>query len=158
MPETFAGRETRPRKPWTDRYEGKGRTQQNFKDECDINRIMAKYIKTGELSHLAKHEPQYGDFSSGVAYQEASNRVLAAQADFDALSANIRKRMDNDPAKLLAFVGDPENLEEARALGLVPEKDPEPGPIVVQLAEGAAASEGESPLPSKAESTETPGA
>lgn len=119
------------------------RTQQSFAKECDINNIMAKFRKGGELTHLAKHDPQYGDFTTELDYQTACNRVLDAQADFGALSAEIRKRMDNDPAKFLAFMADPENLEEARELGLVdpapPLAEPDPGP------KGAAASGGDPP-------------
>ena len=40
-------------------------TKQSFKDECDINKIMAKFQKTGALNHYAKHAPQYGD-ASGI--------------------------------------------------------------------------------------------
>lgn len=118
------------------------RTQQSFRDECDINRIMAKHRKTGELTHLAQRDPQYGDFSAGLDYQEASNRVLAAQADFDSLSANIRQRMQNSPQVLLDFMADPNNLEEARELGLL---NPAPQMPEGTSDEGAAASGGETP-------------
>ena len=36
-------------------------TKQSFKDECDINKIMAKFQKTGAIEHYAKHAPSYGD-------------------------------------------------------------------------------------------------
>lgn len=144
------GRQPRPRNP--KKCRGEGRTQQQFKDECDINRIMAKYRKTGELEHLAKHEPEYGNFSTGLDYAEASNRVLAAESDFMALSGEIRQRMDNDPGKLLAFMADPENIEEARELGLIapaPRSEPEPGPqgAAASPAPGATSPEPQEPAP-----------
>lgn len=120
----------------------KSRTQQSFKEECDINRILAKFRKTGELSHLTDHEPQYGDFSSSVDYKEALDRVHAAQADFDGLSARVRARMQNNPANLLAFMDDPENEDEARELGLLPQLEhPEPPPPSGPDPQGATASE-----------------
>ncbi len=125
------------------------KTQQSFKDETDINLIMAKFRKTGELTHLQKREPTYGDFTMAVDYLDASNRVLAAQADFDSLSGEIRARMNNSPAEFLAFMEDPENLEEARALGLVDPAPPDTGDLLPQ---GAAASGGElPPVPPKPE-------
>ena len=35
--------------------------QQHSKDEVDINLIMARYIKTGVLDHVAKYQPQYSE-------------------------------------------------------------------------------------------------
>lgn len=114
------------------------RTQQSFKEECDVNRIMAKFRKTGEINHLNEHNPSYGDFATGLDFHTAQLAVADAQADFDSLSARIRAKMDNDPAKLLAFVADPENLEEARELGLIAPAPPAP---VDPSPQGAAASE-----------------
>lgn len=120
------------------------KTQQSFKDECNINNIMAKFRKSGEMAHLNTREPTYGDFSTGLDYQAAQNRVLAAQGDFDSLSAEIRARMHNNPAELLTFVADPENLEEARSLGLIAPAELPPADLPPT---GAAASEGETPSP-----------
>ena len=52
-------------------------------------------------------------------FQELKNRVLSAEAAFGRLPAATRSRMDNDPAKLLAFLADPKNKDEAVKLGLV---------------------------------------
>ena len=37
--------------------------QQQFKDECDVNRIVDRYVKTGVLDHQSAIVPQYGDVS-----------------------------------------------------------------------------------------------
>ena len=42
--------------------EGESMTQQQFQAECDVNNILAKYKKTGQISHLAKHNGNFGDF------------------------------------------------------------------------------------------------
>lgn len=100
------------------------RAQQQFKDECDINTIAARFGLTGQMP-LVVNLPQYGDFTSVTDYQTALNSVLAAQASFMALPPNIRERFANDPQNLLLFVSDDANIPEARELGLLP---PEPIP------------------------------
>ena len=109
--------------------EGEGRTKQSFKDECDVNRIMQQWRKTGEMNHLNHFTPTYGDFTNAEDYLAATLKCKQAEADFGALSANIRNRMGNDPANLLSFMADPANLEEAVSLGLVQKPaDPPPPP------------------------------
>lgn len=100
-------------------------TKQSFKDECDINTIMAKYQTTGLIEHVQNVQGAYGDFTSVEDYQLSLNQVIEAQAAFDNLPAKIRDRFANDPARLMSFLQDETNLDEARSLGLVePEKIP----------------------------------
>lgn len=114
---------------WATKYPA--RTKQEFCDECDINNIMRKYEKTGLISHTANGVARYGDFTNADDYLSATNQVLEAQATFDALPARVRDRMENNPANLIAFLGDENNLDEAVQLGLVvlhPTPPPEPAP------------------------------
>jgi phage internal scaffolding protein len=92
--------------------------QQNFKDESDINYIVRQFGLTGELPGQAI-SPQYGDFTGVLDYHSAVNAVLAAQDEFMDLPAQMRARFDNDPSKLIDFLGNEENREEAIKLGLV---------------------------------------
>ena len=108
--------------------EGEGRTKQSFKDECDVNQIMKRWQKTGEMNHLNNFSPTYGDFTNADDYLSATLKCKQAESDFDALSANIRNRMGNNPANLLAFMADPANLEEAVSLGLVQKPADPPAP------------------------------
>jgi phage internal scaffolding protein len=94
--------------------------QQNFKDESDINYIVRQFGLTGELPGQTI-SPQYGDFTGVLDYHSAVNAVLAAQDEFMDLPAQMRARFDNDPAKLIDFLGNEENREEAIKLGLVDE-------------------------------------
>lgn len=98
-------------------FPGKGRTKQAHKDECDINRILAKYIKTGILNHYNKYGGSYGDFTS-VDFHEAMNLVAEAQEMFDELPAKARSKFENDPGKFLDFVQDEANAEQLYDLGL----------------------------------------
>lgn len=96
----------------------KVRTVQADKDACDINKIMARYAKTGELPP-GIGIGSYGDFSEVGEYLDAVTAVERAKEQFAALPSKVRERFANDPARLLAFVHDSRNLEEARALGLL---------------------------------------
>lgn len=91
--------------------------RQSFKDECDINKIMAKFQKTGILDHYAKHAPQYMDIPA-VDYHEALNVIATAESMFEELPSQARKKFGNDPEKFLEFVQNPDNAEELRELGL----------------------------------------
>lgn len=106
---------------------GDSLTQQQFKEECDVNNILAKYKKTGMLNHLNKHQANYGDFSDLNDYQTNLDKVMHAQNTFNELPSNIRSKFENDPGKLIDFLSKEENNEEAIKLGLkFPRKKPEP--------------------------------
>lgn len=100
------------------------RTQQQFKDDCDVNKIIAKYRTTGEFNHLTRKNGIYADVSNITDYQDSLNKVLSAQAAFAALPSNIRTKFGNDPSQLLNFLQDPNNYDEGVELGLF-EKKPE---------------------------------
>lgn len=94
------------------------RTQQHFKDECDINTIVRRFGVTGELP-VGTRAPTYGDFTGVSDFQTAMNAVARANEAFDALPASWRKRFDHDPQKFLEFCEKAENRDEAVRLGLV---------------------------------------
>lgn len=101
--------------------------KQSFKEECNINTIMAKYKSTGLITHVKDVQGAYGDFTSVQDYQLSLNQVIEAQAAFDLLPAAVRKRFGNQPTQLMAFLDDPANRDEAVKLGLV-----EPAPLPPQ--------------------------
>lgn len=93
------------------------RTKQCFKDECDINKMMARYNKSGVFP-MPTSEYKYGDFAAVPDYQSALNIVISAQRSFDSLSLEVRKRFDYDPVQFLQFVNDPVNYQEGVKLGI----------------------------------------
>jgi len=126
-------------------FEGQGLTHQSFKDECDINTIMGRYLKTGVLpENLSQAQAQYLDVSD-IDYQEAAQLVAGAKSLFQELPSAIRNRFDNDPAKLLAFTSDDKNRREAAEMGLLgPEAtaailNPQPAPAAAPAAANPAA-------------------
>jgi len=98
---------------------GPSMTKQSDKDDCDINKIMAKYVSNGVLTHVSKYQGSYTDLGDGVTYHDALNTIIAADAAFDSLPSAIRNRFDNDPAKFLDFVSDDKNKPEMAKMGLL---------------------------------------
>lgn len=94
--------------------------KQSFKEECDINNIMRKYLKSGTVP-VPSGKLQYGDFSDVPDYQHALNVVLDVQEYFVSLPSAVQKRFKNDPEAFLEFINDPGNIEEAKRLGLIEE-------------------------------------
>jgi phage internal scaffolding protein len=92
--------------------------QQHYKDECDINNILRQFNVTGLLPESTL-SPRYGDFTGITDYHTALNQVIAAEDEFMRLPAELRSRFDNDPAKLIEFIDNSENKDEAIKLGLV---------------------------------------
>lgn len=102
--------------PESDRF---SRTQQHFKEECDVNLIMKRFERTGILDHLNQYQGRYGDFLDVPQdYQSAVNQVIAAQDMFMTLPGAVRALFENDPGKFLEFVDDPANAGRMVELGL----------------------------------------
>lgn len=98
---------------------GPSLTKQSFKDEANINKIIARYTKTGVLDYVQKNPGVYADLSKITNYKESLEKIIHAKATFDSLPANIRNRFRNDPAQLIDFMSDPKNTDEAESLGLI---------------------------------------
>lgn len=101
-------------------------TLQSFKDDADINCIIARYENTGVLvdpSIPVSRTPQFGDYSDMPSYQEAQNVIVAANNAFNSLSSKIRERFGNDPAAYFQFVQSlkegSEEYAEAIDLGII---------------------------------------
>lgn len=108
------------------------RTDQSFREECDINTIVEKFGLTGELpDNLGV--PRSGDFTEVPDYQTALNLIIDANRSFMAMPGAVRERFGNDADKFVEFVSDPANLEEARRLGIADApKGPRP-PVDVRV-------------------------
>lgn len=93
--------------------------QQHFKDECDINTIIAHFQETGVMPS-GQREPLFGDFA-GIPqdFMSAQNLFDEAQERFYSLSSDLRKEFNNNPAELLQFMANPMNADKAFELGLI---------------------------------------
>lgn len=117
------------------------RTMQEFKNECDINVLMKRYQKTGLFPQHPGQSPRYVSNIGMPDYQQSLEIVMRAQDEFNALNSELRKRFDNDPAKFLAFVNDPDNADELVKLGLREAPPPPADPVKVEVINTPAAPE-----------------
>jgi len=115
------------------KFTGESKTQQQFKDETNINNIMARYEKTGLIDHLNNRAPNYGDFTEVDDYQSAVNKIMLADEYFMELPAKIRAHFNNNPAEFLEFTENPENMDAMIEMGLA--YAPEPPPEVAEPSE-----------------------
>lgn len=108
------------------------RTQQQFKEECDINTIVERFGLTGELPNDLR-VPLTGDFNEVFDYHTAANKLREAQEAFMQMPAAIREQFSNEPGKFVDFVSDARNIEQCREWGLAdPVRAPQ-GPIEVKV-------------------------
>lgn len=92
-------------------------TQQQFRDETDINNIVDLFMKTGHLPTPVSM-PQYVDYEGIFDFQSAMNVVREADENFMRMDAKVRARFHNSPQEFLEFFADPANADEAVRLGL----------------------------------------
>lgn len=104
-------------------------TDQQFADECDINKIVNKYLKTGDDSLLQKFRGQYADLTEIPDLQTAIETVNLANEAFESLPAKLRERFNNSPEQMIQFLHSekPHDLEESIQLGL---RNPKPPPQI----------------------------
>lgn len=107
-------------------------SQQQYKDETDINTIARNFGLTGKLP-TPVYLPTFGDFSEVTDFQSALHAIQRAEASFMAMPSHVRERFDNNSQKFLEFTSDSRNSEELRALGLFRDAPsppvPQPGPV-----------------------------
>lgn len=95
------------------------RTQQQFKDECDVNNILRNYVSTGVLTHTSDKEIFFADVSAAPSdYYEARKLLNDSKVAFDQLPSYVRERFDNNPYNVVKFLSDEKNYDEAVKLGL----------------------------------------
>ncbi len=97
-----------PKKTYDD-----GRTKQCHADECNIEKIMARFNRTGTISHLAKYEGVYADYSD-VDFFTLTRQLTQGREVFDALPAEVRREFGQSPQAFFDFVNDPANKDELR--------------------------------------------
>jgi phage internal scaffolding protein len=108
------------------KFDQPSQTLQSFKDDADINCIIARYENTGVLvdpTVQVSRVPHFGDYSDMPTYQEAQNVIVAATNAFSSLPSKIRERFGNDPAAYFQFVQSlkegSDDYAEAIRLGII---------------------------------------
>lgn len=100
------------------------KTQQKFENESNINTIMSKYNNNVDILNAslrmqgATRQPQYGDFTNIPDFMTANQMIIDANNAFMQLPAKLREKFANDPSKLISWLENPDNNDEAIKLGL----------------------------------------
>lgn len=92
-------------------------TEQHHKESVSIQTIVQQHAVTGMLP-LNRSQPQFADMSNVPDYHQAQIIIAETNEMFEAVPSDIRKDFDNDPAKFLAFIENPDNKEQIEAYGL----------------------------------------
>lgn len=104
-------------------FEKPSRTQQSLRDECNINKILARFKKVCGGDYLQQMNGYvggtFGDFSEVTDYRSALDQVKRAKDVFMRIPAKVRAEFNNDPAYFLDFCQDPKNVDRLREMGLV---------------------------------------
>lgn len=112
-------------------------TDQQYKDDCDVNTIIERGKKTGQVNHIAKIQGQFADVSEISDLHSSMIKMQHATEAFNKLPLKIKRRFDYDMKQLLSFLDNPQNRNEAIELGIIPKlpivddgskspKDPKP--------------------------------
>lgn len=81
-------------------------TKQDGKRDADINFILKNYERSGMIGNISSKEPQYGDFSQGIEYDQALSLVREAEERFATWPAAARELARNDPRIALDMLAD----------------------------------------------------
>lgn len=112
---------------------GPSKTRQEFTEECDVNTIMDRYMKTSVFPFKEPGPPVYYDFVGMPDLQNALADLHRADDAFMQLPAKVRKEFDNDPVRFVEFATNEDNLKQLRDWGLAaPEKAPD-APMRVEV-------------------------
>jgi len=104
-----------------------GVTKQSFKDECDINNILKRYVAQGVNPFQDPSNPDlYHDLTQLGSYNDMMEQVTYAQQAFEQLPAAIRDEFNNDPGRLLDALHDESKHNRLRELKILNEKPAPP--------------------------------
>jgi len=135
----YAERAKLPHGVHFDAKKDKSLTNQSDLESTDINKIMARFEKTGFIPGTDRR-PMFGDFSEVTDYHTQLSAIRRVETAFGLLPANVRNRFENDPQKLVQFLANPANDGEAVKLGLKkapPASVSQPTPEVIPPAPAA---------------------
>lgn len=106
------------------------RVEQSHERETNINNIVKRHggdliAKTQNIQQL-----QYDDVTTND-FQESMNLILKGNQTFMSLPSKTRDEFQNDPAKYMDYIHNPENKQALIDRGWMKPPEPEPQPIEV---------------------------
>jgi hypothetical protein len=99
-------------------------TQQEFKESCDINNILAKFSVQAQALGvdpsllMPQDQGTYGDFSNLDDFQTAQNKIAFLNDQFSNLSSDVRRKFGDDLNTFITAVSDPNRIDELGDLGV----------------------------------------
>jgi hypothetical protein len=94
--------------------EHRSKVLQSERDSSDINNIMARAHKTGQLPVLMGRK-EVQPLPDAQTYQDCLNKVVFAQQAFEQLPSNIRTIFENDPKNLLSAISQSQSDDNLKA-------------------------------------------
>lgn len=99
-------------------------TQQEFKESCDINNILAKFsvqaralgVEPSQL--MPQDQGSYGDFSNLDDFQTAQNKIAFLNDQFSNLPSDVRRKFGDDLNTFMSALSDPNRIDELGDLGV----------------------------------------
>lgn len=123
---------------------GDSMTRESFADELNINTIVDRYARGGQIP-LTTADAMYGDVSEVGDYKSALDFVFAAKGQMADLPERARDQLAADPMEYYNLLDAAKNRSDLVDLGLLeklPEPEPDPAPAVPAPDPPAAAGEG----------------
>lgn len=99
-------------------------TQQEFKESCDINNILAKFSVQAQalgvpVSQLMPQDQgTYGDFSQLDDFQTAQNKIAFINDQFSNLPSSVRRHFGDNLNNFINALSDPSRIDELGDLGV----------------------------------------
>lgn len=99
-------------------------TQQEFKESCDINNILAKFsVQARALGVepsllMPQDQGTYGDFSNLDDFQTAQNKIAFLNDQFSNLPSSVRRKFGDDLNTFMSALSDPNRIDELGDLGV----------------------------------------
>ncbi len=99
-------------------------TQQEFKESCDINNILAKFsvqaqalgVEPSQL--MPQDQGTYGDFSNLDDFQTAQNKIAFLNDQFSNLPSDVRRKFGDNLNNFIGALSDPSRIDELGELGV----------------------------------------
>lgn len=99
-------------------------TQQEFRESCDINNILAKFSVQAQALGvdpsllMPQDQGTYGDFSNLDDFQTAQNKIAFLNDQFSNLPSDVRRKFGDDLNTFIGAISDPTRIDELGELGV----------------------------------------
>lgn len=96
-------------------------TQQQFKDECEIESLLKAHNLGQVMGILNNHgqQPLYADITDIPDFHDAQNHVARAREYFEGLPSYVRSRFNNSLPEFLTSLNDPSARQALVEMGVL---------------------------------------